>query len=129
MLRRRDPPIGLPDGWPRHAKVEASGHITLSADRLIRAALDARGGAPEDDMAKAVEEREVVSANPRLFVKGRDFVELLLKLLRSQWGKRRSSLAFAHIGQDELGRLVTMSADPVEVDRAAIVASLTSIFR
>ena len=69
-------------------------------------------------------EADQTRAAPRQYVRGRDFIRLLHKLLKSPWGRRVSSMNFAQVDEPTLTRLV-LGAIPVrDLDEEPLFVAL-----
>jgi hypothetical protein len=129
VLRDLDPPVGLFGSWLDYFKISPNGHIESNAAALLRNVLERNKRLDEIRVLekRASEEATAATADPLRLVCGRDFVELLAKLLRSSWGRRRGGDA---LGQEisRLGRLLVFSVDSVVIDSTELMGGLRQRF-
>lgn len=128
-LRTLDPPIGLFGSWLDYFQISSDGHIQGDALGLLRNVLEKQKRLDEIDQIeeKASGGATAATADPLRLIRGRDFVELLAKLLRSSWGRRRGGAA---LGQEvgRLARLLVFSVDSVVIDSTELMVGLRQRF-
>lgn len=129
-LRVLEPPPGLFDSWSDYVTVATDGTMTISDERLLRNVLTPGGheGRADPLVAELDDVRRLVAADPFRLVRGRDRVTLLLKLLRSSWGRRIAGTRFRQMSERELVRLLFACIDPAELDGYLLFQRLRQTF-
>lgn len=127
VLRTDDPPLRAIERWSDYFSVSPDGAYVGRGADLAKATLE-RSARPSEGVA----DRLVLAVGeaaqaPRKYVRGRDFVRLLHKLLRSAWGRRVSSINFARVEEPTLTTWVLGAIDPGELDGEALFVSLREI--
>jgi len=128
-LRKLDPPVGLFESWLDYFRISSAGEIEAKSIALLENVLSQAGQIAQlEETTKAVEvgTKEAV-ADPVRFIRGKDFVTLLAKLLRSSWGRSRGG---AVMGKDagRLARLLLFSVDSSAVDATSLMTGLRQRF-
>jgi hypothetical protein len=116
----------LTSRWVDQVQVDRDGRMTVAHRALLRSALSAASQTAAQDAAEAEFER----MHPRVerdrfsLVRGRDFVDLLLRLLRSQWGRKVSGNRFRSETPRTLGALLMLAVDSAALDATPLFQSL-----
>jgi len=123
------PPAGLGESWDRYLATTPSGKLTISAVDLIEHYLTTAGRSSEVERAVAdVSTREEeVEENPQQLVRGHDFVTLLLKLLRTPWGRKISKSLEVKSGT-VLSRQLLVCVESSGLDDSDLFSSLRATF-
>ena len=128
VLRTAEPPVGVIVHWDDYFAVATDGSLTTRGDDLLRVCLESAGERPaqfQDRLdASLADAREA----PRMLVRGRDLVRILLKVLRSPWGRRVSSTNFARVEEPTLTTWLLGAAHPGELDAEPLFISLRERF-
>jgi hypothetical protein len=128
-LRSLDPPVGIFDSWLDYFKISSGGQVEPDVNGLLRNVLTQRNRINKIDEvhARAQDAAMAASRAPERLVRGRDFVEMLAKLLRSSWGRRRGG---AVVGKDvgRLARMLVFSVDPDVLDSTGLMQGLRQRF-
>ena len=116
-LRELSPPVATFTRWSRYLTTDKHGNMDLRGGTLIANVLQTAGKSDETARAEArrIEAAAQVAASPAVLVRGRDFVAILLHLLRSNWGR---SLAGNVQGWDEnrVGRMLFLALPTNHLD-------------
>jgi hypothetical protein len=125
-LRRLDDPVRLIDGWARYVTVSTDGAVVTRQESLLLSTLTAASRAEELSHVTPwlAEETERAVGDPFRLVRGHDFVCLLLKLLRSTWGRRVAGSRFAHVDEQALLRTLALSAEQADLDSQPLFRDL-----
>jgi hypothetical protein len=126
VLRSFDQPLAMFDRWTDYATVSGDGHFSVDGNALLRNILvtSGRGGEADNACAQLADQEARVDADPFRLVRGHDPVALLLKLLRSTWGRRIAGNRFASVPEHELARLMMFSIESAELDRQPLFARI-----
>lgn len=129
-LRALSDPPRVFESWPDYVSVSSDGLLTTDDAGLLHNVLEHAGRADEEVGATERLGKEAlrVSADKFRLVRGHDFVRLLLKLLRSPWGRRIAGTSFARASEGELTRLLLVSVDPAYLDSCPLFAELRRRF-
>lgn len=129
-VRSLQPPMGLFDSWADYAKVQRDGEIQAEPERLLRNVLESGDRQGECDVAleKFREFEARVREDPFRLVRGHDFVRLLMKLLRSSWGRRLSGQSEPPRNENRLSRLLHLAGESSWLDSTVLFTTLRSRF-
>lgn len=117
VLLARHPRLGLIDRWRARFRADPAGYLSGDRVRLLRDTVVSGGESfTEADIAALDEERAYVSENPPVLVRGRDFVALLLALLRSPWGRRAIRASLTSTDECDFARWLIAAIAPSDVD-------------
>jgi hypothetical protein len=126
LVRRCEPPAMVFDRWLDYVQVEADGSLVADSIRLLRNVLGAQG---RDQVLERVRELQTeesrVEADAFRLVRGHDFVSLLVKLLRSRWGRGIAGI-YRRADEDTLARALFAAADPQQIDCWPLFRSVRS---
>jgi hypothetical protein len=114
-VRAMLPGRGLFDRWIDYVRIDGDGRAELERERLIQNTSDS------SEMRQRLEERVReedgrVAMQPNVWVRGRDFVRVLHKVLKSGALRRMSDLRFAKISEETLTLWLLLGVDPRELD-------------
>jgi hypothetical protein len=130
VLRELDPTPGVFDGWPDYVRVDRDGRLTADDESLLQNVLLSAGqGERFEHLADHLHDvRRTVAADPFLLVRGRDFVCLLLKLLRSRWGRRIAGNTPRLMNESRFARLMLLAVPPSELDACPLFQRVRATF-
>jgi aryl carrier-like protein len=96
---------------------------------LVEASLAAATGAEPPDLDRLFEEETAaVGRDVRMNTRGRDFIRLLHKLLKSSWGRRVSSVNFSQVDEPTLTAWTLASVGPQVFERERLFKDLAVLF-
>jgi len=125
-----DPPPGILTSWSDYVSVSPDGALVARGMELLTNSVDHSGANLDAALAEEQLSANIhkVAANPFRLVRGKDFVILLLKVLRSSWGRRLAGTTFNKRSAEHLARLLTLSIEQTELDTAALFVELRCRF-
>jgi hypothetical protein len=116
-LRDVAPHVGLFASWQDYIKISADGFARVDGEVLLARVLAAAGESGDDGTKAALKgARTSSAADPFRYVRGRDYVAVLSKVLRSSWGRRVPSFSVSNVKNDVVGRWLIVAACAPEVD-------------
>jgi hypothetical protein len=129
-LAAADPSTRPSSGWLDYVVVDDQGRATTDGSELLRNLLTTwgRGGEIEALEEIRVGACEVAQADPQRWIRGRDFLAVLSKILNSPWGRRRNGRAATGGDQNQLARFLLFSVDPDELHSSTLFAGLRERF-
>jgi hypothetical protein len=124
-----DPPAGLGNSWDRYLSTNQDCELVIDADSLVENHLTSAGRVSEvgGAVGHLPRREEEVAENPKQLVRGHDFVMLLLKLLRTPWG-RKISKNLDLKSEVALSRQLLICVDVAALDGSGLFASLRAAF-
>jgi hypothetical protein len=131
VLHRLEEPLGLFERWTDYVKVTPEGWMVADSSGLVMNVLGAAGRAGESGAvtAQLAGEAERVAADPVRWVRGHDFILLLLKLLRSTWGRPIAGARFSgSSGETVLIRSLMTCIDTACLDAYPLFRALRAHF-
>jgi len=129
-LRTASPPLTPFSAWLDYAVVDGNGRVSLDGDRLLVNVLTTMGRREECSTfrARRAESRALAANDPKRWVRGRDFVDLLSKVLRSKWGRRRNGNVATAGSATDMSRRLLFAVDPIQLDASVLFRSLRERF-
>lgn len=127
VLGSISPPVALLGRWTDYASVTADGHMAVDCDRLLKHVIEpVRSSVDHADLISLLPDyHSRVLADPFAMVRGHDFVVLLLKLLRTAWGRRLAGGRFTgRDGERTLARTLMTAIDPSDLDMYPLFSTL-----
>lgn len=129
-LRTLNPPVSLFASWLDYARITSAGCLEVEAERLLQNVLSSAGRVEEAETLRGTlgDMTDRAVRDVRRLVRGRDFVEVLRKLLDSSWGRRRGGHHPARVGARHLSRLLLFAMDTTELDSSTLFSGLKTRF-
>jgi len=130
LLRRMNPPASTVGRWVDYFTVGTNGFFESRGAALLSSSLRGRSTDVGDlDNAFREECASVEAEDLRLSARGRDFISLLLKLLRSPWGRRISSVNFAVVDEPTVTTWLLGAVSAPALRREPLFQALEALFR
>jgi len=116
--------------WPDYVSASTDGVLSVNRRTLLRNVLDRAGRGNEYASLEPCLEVEAgrVTTDTFRLVRGHDFVSLLLKLLRTRWGRRVAGNRLISAQEGALARLLLVCVDPAHLDATPLFAELQRRF-
>lgn len=129
-LREADPPMKPFGRWLDYVKLDSTGQTKVDAAALLRNVLITAGRESELDGLETIRLTECAKAHgePQRWVRARDFLEVLTKILRSPWGRQRNGDVVAAGDHTQLARFLLFSIDPQELISTDLFRALRGRF-
>ena len=129
-LREAAPPLKTFDRWLRYAQLDSEAFVSLDGNALLRNILTTEGRASEIEMMSERRKRnlEKAKADVERWVRGHDFVDMLRKVLKSKWGRRRNGEVAAAGDATDLSRRLVFAVDPAALDASRLFQALQQRF-
>jgi hypothetical protein len=124
LLKSLDPPVRVIESWTDYFQVKSDGHFESRTAEVVAATLQRARSKIDDVEERFKEALAVAETAPRTYVRGRDFVRLLHKLLKSAWGRRNSSVNFAVVDEPTVTTWVLAAAHPADLDDEPLFTTL-----
>lgn len=124
-LRDLSPPVAVFEKWPRYLTTDSDGKMILRGAALVAQVLQReRLGDETADTEKRREAAVVrVAASPITLIRGRDFVAILLQLLKSKWGRKLAGNPQSW-SDERLKRVLFLAVSPVRLDESGLFSSV-----
>lgn len=119
-----DPPA-IFERWLDYVKVSSDGVLDMNGEKLLKAVLSAARREEEYLLVEAQlrENFERADSDPSRWVRGHDFVEMMMKLCRSRWGRQIAGV-HGRMTERAFARQLLLSVDPTELDATPLFAEL-----
>ena len=129
-FRRASPELKPFSSWPSYVSVDSAGTASLDGTRLVHNVATTAGRKKALPELEKVRERELERSkrDPMRWVRGRDFVDVLTKVLQSSWGRKRNGRAALAGDDSQLARLLLFAVDPEALDASGLFTTLRERF-
>jgi hypothetical protein len=130
-LSELDPAVAPFERWARYLRRDGDGRLTLDAGKLVERVLERAHMSTfrERVESRMVEAAAEASTTPELWVRGHDYVTILLKILNSPWGSRFADTNIRRLSEDGMARVLLTTVPPVVWRGTELVATLRAAFR
>ena len=129
-LRDVTPPVKAFAKWLRYAQLDSAAFVSLDGNTLLRNILTTEGRASEIELMSERRKRnlEKAKADVQRWVRGHDFVDVLQKVLKSKWGRRRNGEVATAGDATDLSRRLVFAVDPAVLDASRLFQGLRQRF-
>jgi hypothetical protein len=121
--------VALPSKWLTYVRIDERGRVSVDRGALVGAALKRQSSDVQESVLNALGScQERLSADPPRFVRGRDFVAVLHKLLRSGWAKKSMGYKLPSMDDDQFRGLLLLAIDWRKLGGFPLFAELRARF-